>query len=231
MITESDRKYLMRKKAELVDGCPKCHGRSAHCDCAKLLSLEFSKIKANIPEMYREFTLEQLDHPELEDKKALLKRYENALLTGAAKDLLLTGSSGTAKSSVAAALLVKMLQARKTCYFFNSALVVKDVLTSVWDKHVEPDPRLQILKNADLIVIDNFNIIMTIPAMIRALITDTLRTREMYGKRTIIIMNGVTIDKITAETLSALNLTKIQLVGFDYKEKILKVTRRTKNGK
>jgi len=233
MLTPADREYLAKKKIELVDNCPKCHGRSSNCDCAKRFSLEYAKIRANIPEAYREFTLDQLIHPELQEQKVELEKYTKKFIEGTASDLLIAGSSGTAKSSVAAYLLTEALKMRKSGYFFYSIRTVKDIISSTWDKNAPVDPLLQTLKTSDCIVIDNFNSGLGIPDFMKAYIVETLDTRRLYGKRTILVANGTTnaIDSDSKEIISHLKLTKIQLTGFNYKDKVVKATKGKKNAR
>lgn len=233
MLTPSDKEYLAKKKIELVDNCPKCHGRSANCDCAKLFSLEFAKVRANIPEAYRNFTLEQFTHPELQDKKVELEKYKENFINGTATDLLITGTAGTAKSSVAAFLLVEALRRRKTGYFFYSIRTIKDIIGSSWDKNTVTNPLLDTLRNSDCIVIDNFNSGMGVPDAMKSTIVDILDNRRTYGKRTIIVANGITstLDKDSKEIIAHLKLTKIQLEGFSYIDKVVRPTKGKKNAR
>ena len=153
MLTNEDLTYLQQKRREIIENCPICHGTKAFCSCAYTFRLEIHKATAQIPIIYRDFTLDKLIHPQLQKQKKQLEEYMLTVGKPNQTDLLITGGPGLAKTAVACAILTKALSLGKQAFYIPSLRAASEALFADVYKQNE-SAMSRAVKNADTIVLD-----------------------------------------------------------------------------
>lgn len=154
MINKADIQYLERKRREIIDNCPVCHGKSPFCRCNYAFKDEIGKASAGIPIPYRDFTLAKLVHPQLVAQKRALETFLSEMDTRTYHSAIIAGGEGLGKTAVACAMLMKMISLREKCYYYPT---LRSYIVAVMDaslgKNYE-DPAVIAAKSATGIVID-----------------------------------------------------------------------------
>ena len=220
-----DRAYLIRRRVEIMDNCPLCHGRKPFCKCAYAFQFEYAKIRANIPIALRTFTLPDYTHPQLQKQKKAIMEYIDGFKTQVINDnLYLYGSKGTGKSAMAAWILEEAMRTRRTGYFFHTLYAAKEAATKLWDRIDRTADDCKALKTADVIVIDKIGEGIGISGPAFEELREVLRARTESGKVTIFVGSTKTDNLVGNEKdlIEVCNCREIQFRGFDYKEEVLK---------
>ena len=222
MLDNDNVKYLLKKREEIINNCPKCHGTKPFCECSYKFRLEIRKASANIPIMYRDFTLDKLTHPQLQTQKNEIARFVKNALDGHQTDLIISGATGLAKSSIGCYILTELLRIGKTGLYFPSIRSVMDFLASkLKDNTQEKDTNLCAY---DTIIIDGigYGFIRERTQMFDYLL-DQLHVRKTYNKHTILI-SGVPkqqLDGADKDLIQVFNPVEIALSGFDYVKEVI----------
>lgn len=224
MINKQDRLYLEKRKRELIDSCPICKGRRAYCSCSYAFQFEFKKIKAAIPEQYRLFTIDDLVHPQLTKQKKELIEYTKLFSEDiAVPNLIISGTKGLAKSSVAAWILMEAMKHKKTGYYFSTVTSVRDAITKAWDKDTKNDEDCVAASSADVIVVDGLGLGVDVPANVANALAETLRSRAIFNKTTIFV-SSVDSDHLTGYEYDIVHTSPIRDIkfsGFDYVKSVV----------
>src|ERR1035437_6719323 len=103
MLSERDKKKLLRLKEQIILACPKCSGAAIGCTCLDAFRVEFSKVKSNLPAKYRSAKVEDITHPQILQARLALQDYVNKIADHKASGmgLVLYGSPGLGKTYLA----------------------------------------------------------------------------------------------------------------------------------
>lgn len=223
MIDDENRRYLIKKKEEIITNCPLCHGKKPYCKCTYDFRVEINKATANIPIAYRDFTLNDLTHPQLTTQKKQIASFLETVGTSNQEDLLITGGPGLAKSAVACLILIKTLQLGKKAFYYPSLRSVMDVCLE--DFRGESKSRsLEFFKTADTIVIDGLGY-----GFIRErsngtdIVLEHLERRRLLNKH-VVFVSSVPVEEIAGGERPLIDLIKpyiINFKGFNYVTEVL----------
>lgn len=227
MLSERDRKYLLKVKRQMVGNCPKCRGLDYKCSCLDDFRLEFKKVKANIAAKYRDFTLDQITHPQTVEARArvaeYLNKFDEHLDNG--HGLFLYGSTGLAKTGIASIVLIEALRRGKTGYFTTLDQCV-DLYAGGWKDEDKKVLYQDLILDTDVLVLDEVgNEARTNVNLTGSCFNDVLRRRSNNLQTTIITSNlffKKVKDVYGGEVFSILNecTTPLEFNGMDYRQGI-----------
>lgn len=224
MLSERDKKYLLKLKKTIIQECPKCQGADYRCSCLDLYRLEFKKVKANIATKYRSLTLEQITHPQTTAVRSKIADYLSNLETNLeeGKGLYLYGSTGLAKTGMASIVLIEALRTGRSGYFITLDGLV-DLYAGGWKSEDLKEQYKDVVLGTDVLVIDEVgNESKTNNQLVSGCFNDVLRKRFNNLQTTIITSNlyfKKTKDVYGEETYSILceSTTPYEFVGVDYR--------------
>ena len=230
MLTERDRKYLLKVKRDVVTNCPKCHGQDYKCSCLDVFRLEFKKVKANISPKYRNLTLEQITHPQTVEVRNKIKKYidtlDEQLENG--MGLFLYGSTGLAKTGIASIVLIEAMKRGRNGYFSTLDQCV-DLYAGGWKDEDLKRKYQEVILGSDVLVIDEVgNEARTNINLVASCFNDIIRQRSNNLLTTIITSNlffKKVKDVYGEEAFSILNecTTPYEFKGVDYRQGIAQV--------
>lgn len=225
MLTERDKKYLLKLKKEIITNCPKCHGKDYQCSCLDKFRLEFKKVKANIAPKYRNLTLDQITHPQTKEVREKIKAYIDSIDTqienGAG--LFLYGSTGLAKTGIASIVLIEAMKKGYTGHFFTLDQCV-DLYAGGWKDEKLKEQFQELVLDVDVLVIDEVgNEARTNINLVGSCFNDIVRRRSNNLQTTIITSNlffKKVKDVYGEEVYSILNecTTPYEFNGIDYRQ-------------
>jgi DNA replication protein DnaC len=229
LLTERDRKYLLKLKKTIITDCDKCHGTDFRCQCLDLYRLEFKKVKANIAAKYRSLTFDQITHPQTASVRSKIAEYladlENQLDNG--KGLYLYGSTGLAKTGIASIVLIEALRKGRSGYFITLDGLV-DLYAGGWKDDNLKEQYKDVVLGTDVLVIDEVgNESKTNNQLVSGCFNDVLRKRFNNLQTTIITSNlyfkkikdtyGEEVHSILCECT-----TPYEFTGVDYRQGMAK---------
>lgn len=191
MLTERDRKYLLKLRKQIVEECPTCRGTDYKCPCLDKFRLEFKKVKANIAVKYRSLTLDQITHPQTTEVRSRIAEYINNLDENLeeGRGIFLYGSTGLAKTSIASIVLIEALKKGKTGYFLTLDALV-DLYASGWKDEEAKNRYHELVLETDVLVIDEIgNETRTNTNLVGSCLNDVLRRRFNNAQTTIATSN------------------------------------------
>lgn len=155
MLSDRDKKILLKLKEKIITKCLKCKGKNPSCSCVSDFRLEFKKVKANIPSRYRSSTLDQITHPQTVEARAKLKDYVSKLDLHKENGmgLFIYGSTGLAKTSQASAILSEALKKNCTGYFTTLDKCVS-LYTGGWRDENLKEQFEELILSTDFLVLD-----------------------------------------------------------------------------
>lgn len=223
MIDDENKRYLLKKRFEIINECPLCHGTKPYCKCAYDFRVEINKASSNIPIAYRDFSLDKLTHPQLTQQKKDIEEFLTTVGTGEQRDLLITGGPGLAKSAVACLILIKLLQQNKKAYYFPSLRAVMDACLSNY-RGESPTETFEKFEAAHTIVIDGLGY-----GFIRDrsngtdIVLEHLERRRLLGKHVVFVSSVERCDLAGGERtlIDLLNPYVINFKGFNYISEVL----------
>lgn len=229
MLSERDRKYLLKLKKEIITNCPKCHGTNYSCVCLDAYRLEFKKVKANIATKYRAFSLDKITHPQTVDVRAKVATYldnlDENLENG--RGLFLYGSTGLAKTGIASVILIEALRRGHTGYFTTLDALV-DLYAEGWKDEKAKEHYQEVVLGTDVLVVDEVgNETKTNINLVSSCFNDVIRRRSGNMQPTIITSNlyfkkikdvyGEELFSILSECTSPLEFR-----GVDYRQQVIR---------
>lgn len=225
MLTERDRKYLLKLKKELIQDCPKCHGTDYTCSCLDLFRLEFKKVKANIAVKYRSLAFDQITHPQTAAARNRIAEYLSNLGQNLenGSGLYLYGSTGLAKTGLASIVLIEALRLGRSGYFITLDGLV-DLYAGGWKDDALKEQYKDVVLGTDVLVIDEVgNESKTNNQLVSGCFNDVLRKRFNNLQTTIITSNlffKKTKDVYGEEVYSILNecTTPVEFTGIDFRQ-------------
>ncbi len=197
MLSERDKKYLLKLRKEVVEGCVRCRGVDHKCPCLDKFRLEFKKVKANVPLKYRNFAFDQITHPQTADVREKIAEYLSALPSHleAGKGLFLFGSTGLAKTGIACAALIEALRLQRSGYFLTLDALV-DLYAGGWKDEDKKIQYQELVLDTDVLVIDEVgNEAKTNINLVSMCFNDVLR-RRFNNLQTTIITSNLLFKKI-----------------------------------
>lgn len=224
MLTERDKKYLLKLKKTIIQNCAKCRGTDYKCVCLDLYRLEFKKVKANIATKYRSLTLDQITHPQTVAVRAKIAEYlsdlENQLDAG--RGLYLYGSTGLAKTGIASIVLIEALRKGRSGYFITLDGLV-DLYAGGWKDADLKEQYQDVVLGTDILVIDEVgNESKTNNQLVSGCFNDVLR-RRFNNLQTTVITSNLYFKRIKdtygEEVFSILNecTTPYEFAGVDFR--------------
>lgn len=191
MLTERDRRYLLKQKKIIVTNCPKCKGQDLMCFCVDKYRLEFRKVKANIAPKYRSLVFDDITHPQTIGVRTRLRAYitnlESNLENG--HGAFLYGSTGLAKTGIASIILSEALRNGHTGYFLTLDQCV-DLYAGGWRDAELKYKYQETVLGTDILVIDELgNEARTNLQLVSSCLNDILRKRYNNLQATIITSN------------------------------------------
>jgi DNA replication protein DnaC len=223
MIDNENKQYLLRKKEEIITNCPLCHGTKPYCKCAYDFRVEIHKASSNIPIAYRDFSLDQLTHPELQKQKVKIAEFLTKVGTKEQTDLLITGGPGLAKSAVACLILSQVLKQGKRAYYFPSLRAAIDACMKDFRAEVDASAYIP-FKVADTIVIDGLGYgFIRERSNATDIVLDHLERRKILGKH-VVFVSSVPVEELSGGEKTIIDLlspTVINFKGFNYVKEVL----------
>jgi len=225
MLSERDRKYLLKIKKQIIEGCSRCHGTNYKCSCVDAFRFEFKKVKANIATKYRNLTFDQITHPQTTEVRSKIATYlsnlEKNLEEG--RGLYLFGSTGLAKTGIASIVLMESMKRGRSGYFVTLSALV-DLYASGWKDEEIKAQYEDLVLSTDVLVIDEVgNETKTNNQLVSACFNDVLR-RRFNNLQTTIITSNLYFKKIKdvygEEVYSILNecTTPYEFKGIDFRQ-------------
>ena len=223
MLDDENKRYLIKKRDEIIKNCPICHGTVPYCKCTYEFRVEINKATSNIPIVYRDFTIDQLTHPQLYKQKQEVINFLQTVGTPAQRDLIITGGPGLAKSAVACLILIKLLQQNKKVYYFPSLRSVMDACLSEYKGDSENDIFSK-FESAHTIVIDGLGY-----GFIRErsngtdIVLEHLERRRLSGKH-VVFVSSVSVDDLAGGERTFIDLLQPKVIdfkGFNYVKEVL----------
>lgn len=225
MLSERDRKYLLKLKKTIIEDCSKCRGTDYKCACLDLYRLEFKKVKANIATKYRSLTFDQITHPQTTAVRTKIASYlsdlDNQLENG--KGLYLYGSTGLAKTGIASIVLIEALRKGRSGYFITLDGLV-DLYAGGWKDEELKQQYQDVVLGTDVLVIDEVgNESKTNNQLVSGCFNDVLR-RRFNNLQTTIVTSNLYFKKIKdvygEEVFSILaeSTTPHEFIGIDYRQ-------------
>ncbi len=188
MISPNDLEYLTRMRDKIINGCPKCHGRTAFCECQYAFQFEYTKIRANIPIPLREFTLSEVTHPRLTSIIDYTVKYIAAYKQGTQMpNLIISGTNEHLVQGLAAYILEEILRFKKSGYYFPSMYDAKTAATKNWSAKEKKEPDCVALNTADVIVIAGFGTGTETGSAAYGELREVIKTRGANGLLTIFV--------------------------------------------
>lgn len=233
MLTKQDHLYLEKKKKEIIDSCPICHGRKPFCSCSYSFQLEYAKIKAGIPEKYRDFKIDMLVHPQLTKQKADVENILKDISIGNfSYSVLISGTKGLAKSSVAACILCEALKAKKTAFYYQTVYDLKNCALKGWNKETKNDYDYIMLSEADIIAIDGLGLGTVLKENAVQEVLDVLKRRMLLGKQVVFVstVESKRLIGFEKDIVDIFSPKEIKFSGFDYVKNVLNKVKKAKKG-
>jgi len=225
VLSERDKKFLLKLKEKIITRCPKCHGKDHACSCLDNYRLEFKKHKANIPLKYRTLTLNQISHPQTIASRNKVGEYLNVIDKNVddGMGLFLYGSTGLAKTGLACIVLMESLWKGYSGYFLTLDQCV-DMYAGGWKDEELKEKYNDIILGVDLLVIDEVgNETRTNTSLVATCLNDILRQRS-NNLMTTVLTSNLFFDKVKNvygdEVYSILNecTLPIEFKGVDFRQ-------------
>lgn len=236
MLTERDRKYLLKLKEKIISRCPKCRGQNISCTCLDTFRLEFRKVKANIPSKYRDASLEQITHPQTANARLKLNAYLLNLEHNHSEGLglFLFGNTGLAKTFSACAILIEVLKRQMSTYFVTLDHCVS-MYAAGWRDAAAKELFEEVIISSDFLALDEVgNEPRTNLHLVKNCLNDILRQRSNQLLPTIITSNLLfdpknIVDVYGEEVWSILNESTIpvEFRGVDFRQSVIKEANET----
>lgn len=191
MLSERDKKYLLKLKTQIITNCSKCQGKSTKCSCIDIFRLEFKKLKANIARKYRTLTFDDITHPQTIQVRAEVKKFIDTIpfQLDNGKGLYLYGSTGLAKTGLACIVLMEAFKHRYTGYFSTLNQCV-DLYADGWKDERARQKYEEKILGTELLVIDEVgNESKTNMTLVSGCFNDILRQRAGNMYSTIVTSN------------------------------------------
>jgi DNA replication protein DnaC len=225
MLSERDRKQLLKLKKQIIEECPQCRGMDYRCSCVDAFRFEFKKVKANVAAKYRDLTFAQITHPQTTEVRAKIGKYitdiEKNLDEG--KGLFLYGSTGLAKTGLASIVLMEAIRRGRSGYFITLNALV-DLYADGWKDEDKKQQYEDLVLGVDILVIDEVgNESKTNTTLVGGCLNDVLR-RRFNNLQTTIITSNLYFKKVKdvygEEVYSILNesTTQHEFKGVDYRQ-------------
>jgi len=224
MLSERDRKYLIKLRKQIVDECATCRGTDYRCSCIDTFRFEFKKVKANIATKYRDLTFDQITHPQTTEVRAQIGNYlanlEDNLEKG--RGLFLFGSTGLAKTGIASIVLMEAIKKGRSGYFTTLNTLV-DLYAGGWKDEDLKQQYEDLVLGTDVLVIDEVgNESKTNTQLVGGCFNDVMR-RRFNNLQTTIITSNLFFKKVKdvygEEVYSILSesTTPYEFKGIDYR--------------
>jgi DNA replication protein DnaC len=225
VLSERDRKYLLKLKKEIIADCPKCKGVDHTCSCLDIWRLEFKKVKANIAAKYRTLTLDKITHPQTIEVRAKIADYLNNLDANLenGQGLFLYGSTGLAKTGIASIVLMEAMRRGHSGYFITLDALV-DLYASGWKDEKSKYQYQEVVLGTDVLVVDEVgNETKTNINLVSSCFNDVIRRRSGSLQTTIITSNLYfkKIKEVYGEELFSILsecVTPHEFRGVDYRQ-------------
>jgi len=225
VLSERDRKYLLKLKKEIIADCPKCKGVDHTCSCLDIWRLEFKKVKANIAAKYRALTLDKITHPQTTEVRAKIADYLNNLDANLenGQGLFLYGSTGLAKTGIASIVLMEAMRRGHSGYFTTLDALV-DLYAAGWKDEKAKYQYQEVVLGTDVLVVDEVgNETKTNINLVSSCFNDVIRRRSGSLQTTIITSNLYfkKIKEVYGEELFSILsecVTPHEFRGVDYRQ-------------
>jgi len=225
MLSERDRKSLLKLKKQIIEECKQCRGMDYRCSCVDTFRFEFKKVKANIAPKYRSMTFDQITHPQTVEVRNKIGKYITNIETNLdeGKGLFLYGSTGLAKTSIASIVLMEAIRRGRSGYFVTLNALV-DLYAGGWKDEDAKERYEDLVLGTDVLVIDEVgNETKTNNMLVSSCFNDVLRRRFNNCQTTIITSNlyfkkmkdvyGEEVHSILSEST-----TQYEFKGIDYRQ-------------
>lgn len=230
MLSERDRTYLLKLRKKIIDKCTKCSGQDHRCSCLDDYRLEFKKVKANIAPKFRNFTFDQITHPQTIEVRKRIKNYIDRLEENieSGQGAFLYGSTGLAKTSIASIILMEGLKLGHSGYILTLDQCI-DLYAGGWKDEEQKRRYSELVLGVDILVIDEVgNEARTNTNLVASCFNDILRRRSSELQTTIITSNlyfNKVKDVYGDEVQSILNECTIpfEFNGLDFRQGITSI--------
>jgi DNA replication protein DnaC len=222
-----DVKYLESKKVEIVGKC-KCKGEDYNHGCWKKFAVEVEKVKSNIPLKYRDYNLDIISHPHVQDIKSKVKEYIDNIdknrKTGLG--LYLYGSQGLGKTVMGCVVLMEAIKKGYKVYFSYFAECLDILIGTRLGEEERKEVANKILE-ADFLMIDNVDFERAKTTLLNTSVDMLLRKRA-DSKLINIITANYSIEEISGHygyqisSLFAENAIELHFKGADYRKNVIK---------
>lgn len=189
MLSPNDLAYLTRKREEIINNCPKCHGRTAFCECQYKFQFEYTKIRANIPIPMRDFQMTEITHPRLQTIKSYAGKFVDIYKVGkqALPNLIISGGDERAIFGLATFILTEILRMKRSGYFFPSMFDAKTAAAKNWSPKEKKDIDCVALNTYDVIVLAGFGTGTQNTSAAYEELREVVKTRGANGLLTIFV--------------------------------------------
>lgn len=181
--------YYIDKINQIKKSC-KCRQMIPFCvDCSSLISLELKKEEANLPIRYREFKLEDIQSPLLqEQKQAIIAYLENQVLT---TNFYFYNGHNQIRTAIGCTVLIELLKKGNSCFFTNMDKCLGGTINN-------DEQFLTKVKESDFLLIDNLGSeILPESGILEKVLENILKDRLFQLKPTI-LTSSKTIDQLNS---------------------------------
>jgi len=187
--------FLAKRKKEIIDNCPECHGRDLGCACYKSYRVELRKMDSGMPRKFWNYQLPDPKTVSLDRLRVVLGKLQAYTIDLKANlengvGLFMYGPSGTGKSALACSILCKYFELGATGTFQEFERYITTSLHSREDYRIYDEIKTD-LHEVPILVLDNIGYegVQSIKWMAATIATNfeaLLRHRSNFLKPTII---------------------------------------------
>lgn len=177
--------FLEKRKHDIIENCPKCHGNDSKCDCYKRFSLDFKKISARLPYLYFDADLTKFD------LNSNAKDIINKFILGEYLGLYLEKGSKLKRAELSCAIINEFVKLDKSCFFID-ALESAQISTRQWVSQDSDDYKKLML--SDLLVMTDVGDERRPESHIVEDMFDGVIRQRILGLKPIVISSSFTIE-------------------------------------
>lgn len=183
--------FLKQRKINIVDNCPKCHGKDITCNCYRTYSLDFKKFEAHIPFMFFDADYKLTSKILTPNQKNICDTFLNNKIQG----LYLENGLKSSRTELMCSILIEVLKKNQTCQFIDPMACMQIGMSQLYDSKTTEYNKLI---SSDILAFNDVGDERKLESQAVEDVFDNILRERLFAMKQIIITSSYTIEKFTS---------------------------------